>query len=121
MPKTVLVVDDETVITEITKRKLEALGYEVMTANDGEQALAEMGKKVPDLVLLDVEMPKMNGYTFIIEKGKVPAYAQVPVVVMTAYGQMEPLFERHGALAYLLKPLKPQDVLAKVAEVIGSP
>ena len=120
MPKrTILVVDDEPIIVEIAKRKLEENGFEVMAAYDGQEAWARLKEKTPDLVILDVQMPKMDGYRFILEKSKVPAYASVPVIVSTAYNEMEPLFQRHAVKAYLLKPLKLQELLDKVMEVLG--
>ena len=119
MPKTVLVVDDEPVIVEISKRKLEELGYTVMTAFNGEEALGCLQKKIPELIILDIQMPKMNGYTFVMEKSKVPEFVNIPVIVCTAYNEMAPLFKRHGVKAYLLKPLKLQDLLDRVTETIG--
>jgi len=121
MPKTILVVDDEPVVVEIAKRRLEEKGYDVMTAGDGNGALACLKSKTPDLIFLDVQMPDMNGYTFIMEKNKIPAFVDIPVVVLTAYNETEALFKRHGAKAYLLKPLKLQDLINKAIEVIGQP
>jgi CheY-like chemotaxis protein len=119
MPKSILVVDDEPVVVEIAKRKLKERGYEVATAADGIEALDELKKKIPDLILLDIQMPRMNGYTFIMEKSKNPTYAPIPVIVLTAYGEMEPLFKRHGVKAYLLKPLKLQELLDQVQGIVG--
>ena len=119
MPKNILVVDDEPVIVEIAQRKLTELGYEVAIAHDGLEAFEAIKKKIPDLILLDIQMPRMNGYTFVIEKAKIPAYSQIPVVVLTAYGEMEPLLRRHGIKAYLLKPLKLQELLDKVQAIVG--
>ena len=119
MSKTILVVDDELVVIEIAKRKLQELGYEVITATDGEEAMVCLKQKIPDLTLLDIQMPKMNGYTFIVEKSRIPAYAGIPVIVLTAYNEMEPLFKRHGVRAYLLKPLKLQELLDEVTKVVG--
>ena len=114
-----MVVDDEPVVVEIAKRKLVELGYEVLTAHDGLEALDILKKKIPDLILLDIQMPKMNGYTFMMEKMKVPEYKSIPVVVLTAYGEMEPLFKRYGIKAYLLKPLKLQEMLDRVQTIVG--
>ncbi len=119
MAKTILIVDDEQVVVEIAKRKLQDLGYDVMTAYDGELALGQLKIKTPDLILLDIQMPNMNGHTFLLEKNKLPAYAHVPVIAITAYGEMESLFKRHGVLIYLLKPLKLQELLDKVTEILG--
>ena len=121
MAKTILIVDDELIVVEISKRKLEDRGYEVLTASDGTEAFLRLKSKIPDLILLDIQMPKMNGYSFILEKVKVPEYAKIPVVVLTAYNEMEPLFVRHGIKEYLLKPLKLQDLINKVVEIVGQP
>ena len=121
MPKSVLIVDDEYVVVEISKRKLEERGYVVYTAGNGNEAFKCLKDHIPDLILLDVQMPEMNGYSFIVEKVKIPEYANVPVVVLSAYNEIEPLFVRHGVMAYLLKPLKLQDVVKKVVELIGQP
>ena len=119
MPKTVLVVDDDRLMVELARRKLEERGYVVRTASNGQEALECLKSKIPDLILLDIQMPEMNGYTFIMEKSKIPEYVNIPVIVLTAYNEMEPLFQRHGVKAYLLKPLKLQDLVDKVAQVIG--
>jgi len=121
MAKSILIVDDEYVVVEISKRKLEERGYEVYTAGNGNEAFKCLKEKIPDLILLDVQMPEMNGYSFIVEKLKIPEYADIPVVVLTAYNEIEPLFQRHGVMAYLLKPLKLQDVIKKVVEIVGQP
>jgi two-component system, OmpR family, alkaline phosphatase synthesis response regulator PhoP len=121
MPKSILVVDDETVVVEISKRRLQERGYEVHTASNGNEALECLKSKIPDLILLDVQMPQMNGYTFIIEKNKIPEYVDIPVVMLSAYNEVEPLLKRHGIKYYLLKPLKLQDLIDKVVEIVGQP
>lgn len=121
MPKVILVVDDEPVVVKIVKSKLEEAGYEVRTATNGIEAFESLKLKIPDLIILDIQMPEMNGYTFIIEKVKIPEYVNIPVMVLTSYNEVEPLFKRHGVKAYLLKPLKLQDLLDKVHQVVGPP
>lgn len=122
MPKTVLIVDDETVVVEISKRKLESLGFRVLFAYDGEEALALLNSEKPDLIVLDVQMPKMNGYSFLTELRKHPnsTLAATPVVVVTAYADNNPIFVRHGIKAYLLKPLKLEQLVEKVQELLGA-
>lgn len=121
MSKHILVVDDEPVIVEIAKRKLSEIGYDISTAGDGIEALKQLDIKKPDLILLDIQMPNMNGYTFMMHKSKMPDFSKVPVIVLTAYAEMEPLFKRHGAIAYILKPIKLQDIIALVKKTIGEP
>lgn len=122
MSKTVLIVDDETVVVEIAKRKLENLGFKVLYAYDGEDAMAILNSEKPDLIVLDVQMPKMNGYTFLTELRKHPnsAVASTPVVVVTAYADNNPIFVRHGIKAYLLKPLKLEQLVEKVQELLSA-
>ncbi len=119
MTKTIMIVDDEQVVVDIARRKLTDLGYKVIGAYDGEEALRASRENLIDLILLDVEMPNMNGYTFMTEMDKVPAGKRPPVVVLTAHQGMEPVFRRHGVASYLVKPLRIEDILSKIREVLG--
>src|SRR5665213_3633188 len=96
MPKCILVVDDDRVNSELAKRTLQAQGYEVITAADGLQALEVLRKKIPDGILLDVQMPNLDGYGFIKQKSQDPAFSKIPVIVLSALGKTEPLFKRYG-------------------------
>ena len=121
MPKKILVIEDEPVSMQITKRKLQDQGYAVTGAPDGEEAMALVKAESFDLIFLDVQMPKMNGYTFIGELRKLPdeKIAKTPVVVLTAHNEMEPIFKRHGVKGYLLKPLKIDELLGKAKDILG--
>ena len=123
MGKTILVVDDDAVSRELVKRRLEENGYQMMTAQDGTEALEAVQKTRPDLLLLDIQMPKMNGYSFITElrkwEGESAAPSNIPVIVLTAHDKMEPIFKRHGARGYILKPLDMDNLLRMVKEVVS--
>ncbi len=121
MAKTILIVDDEGVVVDIAKRRLTQEGYLVLGVHDGEVALKVMREGILDLIVLDVEMPKMNGYTFMAERKKIPGADKVPVIVLTAHHKLEPIFQRHGIETYLTKPLQFNDLLVKIKEVIGEP
>ncbi|NTV30252.1 MAG: response regulator, partial [Candidatus Omnitrophica bacterium] len=110
MPKTILIADDEEVVLDITKRKLKQEGFSVIAVTDGEDALRVLQEGPVDLILLDIEMPKMNGYNFISERQKIPGADKIPVIVLTAYNTMEPIFRRHGVSDYLTKPIRFQDL-----------
>src|SRR6185503_1654179 len=113
-------VDDEVVVVDIAKRKLDQLGYTVLAAHDGEEAVEILRTAKPDLIVLDVQMPKMNGYTFLTELRKNPNHdlASIPVIMVTAYSETNPIFNRHGVVAYLLKPLKLQELIDKIQEIL---
>ena len=117
----ILVVDDEDVVVDITCRKLTQEGYFAIPARDGEQAVRALQEGTVDLILLDVEMPRMNGYAFLNERKKIPGAEEIPVIVLTAYDSMEPIFRRNQVRDYLTKPLRFQEVLKRVKEVIGDP
>jgi len=118
MPKCVLVVDDDRLIIDVAQHALKSKGYDVITAYDGLEALEALKKTTPDLILLDVQMPGMDGYTFIMKKSADPAIAGIPVIVLTSMGKTEPLFKRHGVKAYLLKPINTQQLLEKVLSIV---
>ena len=120
MSKLIMIVDDDRMTVELVKRRLEENGYATLTASDGQEALNLLATKTPDLIILDVEMPNMNGYTFIVEKNKIPACTKVPVIVSTSHQETQPLFARHGVHSYLIKPLNMQDLLKRITEICGS-
>jgi CheY-like chemotaxis protein len=113
-PKCIFIVDDEEVIREFVQHLLISKGYEVVTCLNGHEALKMMINRPPDLILLDVQMPVLDGYGFIIEKEKIPHLADIPVIVLTVFQETERLFIRHGVRAYLPKPINPEEMLDKV-------
>lgn len=119
MPHTILIVDDEPVARTFAQKKVSEKGYTVIVASDGEEALSAIGQKRPDLILLDVEMPKMNGYTFVGELAKKNLNPKIPVIVLTAHEELGPIFKRHGVRGYLIKPLNIDVVVAKITEILG--
>ena len=119
MPHTILIVDDEPVARTLAQKRIAEQGYNVITAANGEEALAVLETTRPDLILLDVEMPKMNGYTFMGELATKNLNPRIPVIVLTAHEEMGPIFKRHGVRGYLIKPLNIDEVVAKIKELIG--
>jgi CheY-like chemotaxis protein len=117
MSKCILIVDDDRMNLALLKGTLVSNGYEAITAQDGEEALEELKKKIADLILLDVQMPKMDGYTFIMKKAADPALAAIPVIVLTAEKRTEALFKRHGVRSYLLKPIDTKDLLTQIQAI----
>ena len=118
--KRILVVDDEREVLELTKRKLDRLGYEVFTAINGQEALGIVRKDPPpDLILLDVQMPVMNGYSFMLELKRMKDRKSVPVIVTTAYSEMQPIFTLKGVRGYLVKPIKMEELVEKIQQCLG--
>lgn len=113
----ILVVDDEPPIVRLVRAKLRVDGYEVLTATRGEEALAIMQQEVPDLVVLDVMMPEMDGFETL---RRIRQHSQVPVVMLTARGSdADKLKGLHsGADDYVTKPFNPDELEARIAAVL---
>jgi diguanylate cyclase (GGDEF)-like protein len=112
----ILVVDDDRNLRSIIASNLELAGYSTREVADGAAALAYMDSDVPDLVLLDVMLPAMDGYEVCRRIRKHPTCAHIPIIMLTARGETEDAvmgFEA-GADDYIVKPFSPQEMLARV-------
>ncbi len=118
--KTILVVDDSPLVTEMIKKVLDDAGYHSEVAGDGVEALEKIKAKTPDLILLDIEMPKMDGWTMLKElRFKVRLPKKVPVIMLTSKGKLEDLSILEGADAFLEKtPENLKNLPQKVAEYL---
>jgi DNA-binding response OmpR family regulator len=114
---TILTADDDPQLLRLVSRNLELEDYEVITANNGQQALEMIESQMPDLVLLDVMMPKMDGFTVC---QRVRAFSVVPILLITARGQDQDKVRGLdlGADDYLTKPFSVDELLARVRAVL---
>ncbi len=112
--KKILVVDDEQQLALAIKIRLQSKGYQVAIANDGQQALEAVARERPDLMLLDILMPVMDGYTCLRELNSRFGRGLVPVIVLTARDRMKDLFELEGIEDYVIKPFDHEDLLARI-------
>ncbi len=103
---TILIVDDSATMMEGHKRILEKQGHTVLVAQDGEEGVARVQELMPDLVLMDVVMPKMNGFQATRKITKNPSTKHIPVVIVTSKDQPTDIMwgKRQGASDYLIKP-----------------
>src|SRR6266481_5120375 len=114
---TILAADDDPQLLRLVTRNLQLEGYEVRAASDGQQALELIEQQVPDLVLLDVMMPKMDGFTVC---HRVREFSSVPIIMVTARGQEQDKVRGLdlGADDYLTKPFSVDELLARVRAVL---
>ena len=120
-PRTVLVADDDEDILQLVSFRLERAGYKVVTAADGQQALAAAREHKPDLAVLDVMMPGLNGYEVTRQLRADAATATIPVILLTARVQEADVsrgFEA-GADDYLRKPFSPQELRSRVQAILA--
>ena len=119
--KKILIVDDEADIIEILQFVLEAQGYECITALDGEEGLKLAREANPDLIILDVMMPKMNGYKICRLLKFDEKYKNIPIFMITARAQDKDkeIGEETGANEYITKPFQVDYVIEKVKSYLG--
>ena len=119
--KKILVVDDEVDVTELLCARLEAAGYEVLVSNYGEEGMKKARAEKPDLVLLDVMMPKMNGFQVCRELKKGEETKTIPVMMLTAKAQESDKFwgEDCGCNDYATKPFDNAELLARIATLLS--
>ncbi|MDT7945492.1 response regulator transcription factor [Synechococcus sp. R55.3] len=113
----ILVVDDEASIRRILETRLSMIGYDVVTASDGEEALEVFHKQDPDLVVLDVMMPKLDGYGVCQELRK---ESDIPIIMLTALGDVADRITglELGADDYVVKPFSPKELEARIRSVL---
>ncbi len=119
--KKILVVDDEPFLVMALKIRLEMVGYEVITAYDGLEGLNKAREEEPDLILLDVMLPKKNGYQVCQLLKFDEQYKHIPIIMLTAKGQKtdKEWGEKTGADVYMTKPFEDAELLAKIKELLG--
>lgn len=123
MAKKILLVEDEELIITLLERKLAQEGYEVILARNGVEGLERMRETKPDLILLDIVMPKMGGFELMEEMEKDEELKDIPVIIISNSGQPVELdrAKKLGAKDWLIKTeFDPQEVIDKVKKQIGN-
>ena len=112
--KKILIADDEQQLALAMKIRLQSKGYQVVTASDGRAALDMAEAEQPDLVILDVLMPVMDGYSTLRELNTKFGRGKIPVIILTARDRMKDLFELEGIEDYVIKPFDHEDLLVRI-------
>ncbi len=121
MEKKILIVEDDKFLRELIVRKLSNEGYEVVEAVDGEQGVQKIKETKPDLVLLDLILPGIDGFEVLAQKKEDPFVASIPVIVLSNLGQKEDVDRGLGlgATDYLIKAhFTPGEIIEKVRNII---
>ena len=123
MPGKILAVDDDPDQLEVLDLLLRPAGFAVDTAADGLEALDKVARCRPDLIVLDVSMPKMNGFAFCEKLQADPATAAIPILMLTGFhGHFAELNGlARGASVYLTKPYKSEELIAAVHQLLRGP
>jgi DNA-binding response OmpR family regulator len=121
MGEKILVVDDEPGVVKLVSVVLAREGYEVIGAFDGEEALKRLAEEKPDLVVLDIAMPGMDGWEVCTRIKENPKHKDIPVIMLTALGHLSEEFRglKMGAVKYIVKPFNTKDLVVAVDKVLG--
>lgn len=118
MSKKILLIDDDPVSVKMIRFGLVERGYDVFCAADGEEGMSKVRKEEPDLIVLDVHMPNMNGYEFLTELKRVQGVNMTPIITLTANETLEDVFKLEGVKAYIVKPVNLSDLVMKIEECL---
>jgi len=120
MGKTILIVDDSPSVRQVVRMTLKSAGYDVLEGVDGADALTKLDGQKIHLIISDVNMPRMDGITFVREAKKLPAYKFTPIVMLTTESDEKKKAEGQaaGAKAWVVKPFQPAQMLAAVSKLI---
>ena len=118
--KTILYVEDNEFNRKIVRQLLAQTSYRLREAPDGESGVRAAQQELPDLILMDVQLPKMSGLDATRELRADPRTARVPIIIVTSYALSgdEQKARDAGATAYIAKPYSPRDLLSKIREIV---
>jgi DNA-binding response OmpR family regulator len=120
MPKKVLVIDDEPEMLDLVKYTLEKGGFEVSTCDNGRHAWDEIMRIKPDLLVLDVMLPGIDGYSLQIKISQDASTKDLPIVVLTALEPSKTLFQKFPqVVGFMTKPFKTEDLLQTVTQAVN--
>lgn len=116
----ILVVEDDPVNIRLVQARLQQEGFGIILARDGDVALEKIDMEKPDLIVLDVEMPRMNGYMVVNElknKG-----VKIPIIMLTGHAEMKGIFDLKGSVkSYLVKPINFDSLIKAIKEILATP
>ena len=121
MRRKVLLVDDDKGVVEVVRKALQEGDFDVVTAFDGKEGFEKAKNEDPDIIVLDIRMPLMNGYEFmrvLREERREQGKPMTPVIMLTAKEEMEAVFRMEGAKGYLIKPVNPSTLIRKIQECL---
>jgi len=118
----ILIADDSPTEVYVLQKMLESNGHEVLTAEDGEQAVTVAQEKRPDLILMDVVMPNLNGFQATRKLTKEPETAHIPIIIVSSKNQETDKMWglRQGAKGYLGKPVDEAELMSQINDLLGT-
>ena len=119
MKKKILIIDDDPALGLLIQSRLEAHGYDVSVASNGSEGIRKAVEVQPDLILLDVRMPHMDGWTCFHEIRKSRSGKDVPILMTTAQHKLQDMFEAEGVVGFVTKPYRAEDLIQTIEGVFS--
>lgn len=116
----ILLVDDDQDFSQLLEFDLRKKSYQVLRAGNGEEGLEKVKSEKPALIILDIKMPKMDGYTFVRRLKKEPESKDIPMIVLTSYEPMKDMFRLEGVNDYFVKSANMEGLLKVVEKYLES-
>ncbi len=118
--KRILIIEDEIEMVKLLRMRLEANGYDVLVAGDGQEGLDMAKREKPDLIILDLMLPKMDGFKVCGLIKSDTKYSHVPIIILSARGHESDVAtcKELGAEVYITKPFEPRELLAKINSLL---
>jgi twitching motility two-component system response regulator PilH len=117
--KNILVIDDDPGVVAFLQKRLDAAGYRVTVADTGESGLQKMRAELPELVIADVIMPGMDGFSFVREIRSDAALTKIPIVIVTAQEELADIFKMESVQGFFAKPIDTELLMEKIHALIG--
>lgn len=114
----ILLVDDDQDFLQLLEYDFKKKGYDVITASNGEEGLASAASQKPVLIVLDIKMPKMDGYTFVRRLKKDSDMKDIPLIVLTSYEPMKDMFQLEGVSDYFVKSANMENLIKAVEKYV---
>lgn len=122
MGKNILAVDDSSGVRKMVKFALKTKGHDVVTAVDGREGLEKLMERDYELIILDINMPRLDGFGLLDKLKRIPEKADIPILMLTTEGQEEDKDKAlgMGANTYMVKPFKPTELISTVERMLGN-
>ncbi len=117
----ILLVDDDQDFLQLLEFDLKKRGFDVVMAANGEDGLEKAKAEKPDLIIFDIKMPKMDGYTFVRRLRKDPGMEALPLIVLTSYEPMKDMFQLEGVQDYFVKTMDMESLFKRVETILHAP
>ena len=121
MAHKILIVDDDVDFAQLLEFDLKKRGYEITKAQNGEEGLEKAGSLRPDLILCDIKMPKIDGYTLVRRLKKDPFTKNIPLVILTSYEPMKDMFQMEGVTDYFVKSVNIDGLIRTIEKNLNTP